>query len=117
MAANMMPLLMMCSMSVSSSSSSGLVVAPIVIFFNVIMGFFRTLMNPLGAGKKLIKAPLISRRRVSEALGDLLQKDDKLSVELGVDLRECSEDLVSESEGLDSVSPLKPPFNLKMVRL
>ena len=57
MAANMMPLMMMCSMSVSSSSSSGLVVAPIVIFFNVIMGFFRTLMNPFGAGKKLIKAP------------------------------------------------------------
>ena len=40
MAANMMPLMMMCSMSVSSSSSSGLVVAPIVIFFNVIIGTY-----------------------------------------------------------------------------
>jgi len=58
MAANMMPLLMMCSFSVSSSSSSGLILAPILLFGKVIMGFFKTLMNPLGAGKKLIKAPL-----------------------------------------------------------
>lgn len=58
MAANMMPLLMMCSFSVSSSSSSSLVLAPILLFGKMIMGFFKTLMNPLGAGKKLIKAPL-----------------------------------------------------------
>lgn len=74
MAANMMPLLMMCSMSVSSSSSSGLVVAPIVIFFNVIMGFFRTLMNPFGAGKKLIKAPFNLAKKGVRGVGRFVTK-------------------------------------------
>ena len=74
MAANMMPLLMMCSMSVSSSSSSGLVVAPIVIFFNVIMGFFRTLMNPFGAGKKLIKAPFNLAKKGVRGFGRFVTK-------------------------------------------
>lgn len=74
MAANMMPLLMMCSMSVSSSSSSGLVVAPIVIFFNVIMGFFRTLMNPFSAGKKLIKAPFNLAKKGVRGVGRFVTK-------------------------------------------
>lgn len=74
MAANMMPLMMMCSMSVSSSSSSGLVVAPIVIFFNVIMGFFRTLMNPFGAGKKLIKAPFNLAKKGFRGAGRFVTK-------------------------------------------
>ena len=74
MAANMMPLMMMCSMSVSSSSSSGLVVAPIVIFFNVIMGFFRTLMNPFKAGKKLIKAPFNLAKRGFRGAGRFITK-------------------------------------------
>ena len=74
MAANMMPLMMMCSMSVSSSSSSGLVVAPIVIFFNVIMGFFRTLMNPFKAGKKLIKAPFNLAKKGFRGAGRFITK-------------------------------------------
>ena len=69
MAANMMPLLMMCSFSVSSSSSSGLILAPILLFGKVIMGFFKTLMNPLGAGKKLIKAPLKIAGKGVKAVG------------------------------------------------
>ena len=74
MAANMMPLLMMCSMSVSASSSSGLVVAPIVIFFNVIMGFFRTLMNPFGAGKKILGAPFSLAKRGIRGAGRFITK-------------------------------------------
>lgn len=74
MAANMMPLLMMCSMSVSASSSSGLVVAPIVIFFNVIMGFFRTLMNPFGAGKKILGAPFSLAKRGFRGAGRFITK-------------------------------------------
>ena len=56
MAANMMPLLMMCSMSISSGSSSSLVLAPIFLFGKMIMGFFKTLMNPFGAAKGLLGA-------------------------------------------------------------
>ena len=57
MASNMAPLLMMCSMSVSSSSSSGLILAPLFFFWKVVSGFFKTLMNPFGAAKKLLKGP------------------------------------------------------------
>lgn len=57
MAANMAPLLMMCSMSVSSSSSSGLILAPLFFFWKMVSGFFKTLMNPFGAAKKLLRGP------------------------------------------------------------
>ena len=50
---------------------------------------------------------------LEEVLKDFSENDEPVSV----DLRECSEDLVSESDVLDSVSPPKPPFSLKMVRL
>jgi len=59
---------------VSSSSSSGLVVAPIVIFFNVIMGFFRTLMNPLSAGKKIISAPFNLAKKGVRGVGRFVTK-------------------------------------------
>lgn len=74
MAANMMPLMMMCSMSVSSSSSSGLVLAPLFFFWRMISGFFKTLMNPLGAAKGLIKAPFNIAKRGVRGVGRLGKK-------------------------------------------
>ena len=74
MAANMMPLMMMCSMSVSSSSSSGLVLAPLFFFWKIISGFFKTLMNPLGAAKGLIKAPFNLAKKGVRGVGRLGKK-------------------------------------------
>ena len=74
MAANMMPLMMMCSMSVSSSSSSGLVLAPLFFFWKIISGFFKTLMNPLGAAKGLIKAPFNIAKKGVRGVGRLGKK-------------------------------------------
>ncbi len=74
MAANMMPLMMMCSMSVSSSSSSGLVLAPLFFFWKIISGFFKTLMNPLGAAKGLIKAPFSLAKKGVRGVGRLGKK-------------------------------------------
>jgi hypothetical protein len=78
-----MPLVMVCSFSLSSSSSSGLILAPLLLFWKVIMGFFKTLMNPLGAGKKLIKAPLKLAGKGVKAIGGLGKKGVKAIGGLG----------------------------------
>jgi len=74
MAANMMPLMMMCSMSVSSSSSSGLVLAPLFFFWKIISGFFKTLMNPLGSAKGLLKKPFGLAKKGVRGIGRLGKK-------------------------------------------